>query len=52
MAIKTAIISGITNPKLPANAKDAVKSFNFDYSYWSHDVSQKFFSNKKTILIT
>ena len=31
--------SGITNPKLPGNAKDAIKSFNFDYSYWSHDVS-------------
>ena len=28
----------ITNPKCP-DAKDAVKSFNFDYSYWSHDVS-------------
>ena len=31
-------IAGITNPKCP-DAKDAVKSFNFDYSYWSHDVS-------------
>ena len=34
----TILISGITNPKCP-DAKDAVKSFNFDYSYWSHDVS-------------
>lgn len=30
----------ITNPKCPPGSKDykdAVKSFNFDYSYWSHD---------------
>jgi kinesin family member 1 len=28
----------ITNPKV-AFSEDAVKRFNFDYSYWSHDVS-------------
>lgn len=28
----------ITNPKVPPNSADAVKRFNFDYSYWSHDV--------------
>ncbi|XP_045024716.1 kinesin-like protein unc-104 isoform X3 [Daphnia magna] len=27
----------ITNPKVPAGSKEASKSFNFDYSYWSHD---------------
>ncbi|XP_059352577.1 kinesin-like protein unc-104 [Daphnia carinata] len=27
----------ITNPKAPAGSKEASKSFNFDYSYWSHD---------------
>jgi len=29
----------ITNPKAPPGSKEAVKPFNFDYSYWSHDVS-------------
>lgn len=29
----------ITNPKAEPNSKDAQKNFNFDYSYWSHDVS-------------
>ena len=29
----------ITNPKVPPGTKDGAKSFNFDYSYWSHDVS-------------
>lgn len=29
----------ITNPKLPPGTSDSVKRFNFDYSYWSHDVS-------------
>lgn len=29
----------ITNPKVPPNSADAVKQFNFDYSYQSHDVS-------------
>ena len=30
---------GITNPKQADSSKDAVKSFNFDHSYWTHDVS-------------
>ena len=34
------LIAGITNPK--NDGKDAIKSFNFDYSYWSHDVSKVF----------
>lgn len=33
------MFSAITNPKADPNTKDAQKSFNFDYSYWSHDVS-------------
>ncbi|KAJ8959613.1 hypothetical protein NQ318_021799 [Aromia moschata] len=33
--------TAITNPKAEPNTKDAQKSFNFDYSYWSHDVSTK-----------
>ena len=34
----TFFVTGITNPK--NDGKDAIKSFNFDYSYWSHDVSK------------
>lgn len=30
----------IANPKAPPGVKDAQKSFNFDYSYWSHNVSR------------
>ena len=37
---KHSLIAGITNPK--NDGKDAIKSFNFDYSYWSHDVSKVF----------
>lgn len=28
----------ITNPKMPPGSKDDKKSFNFDFSYWSHNV--------------
>lgn len=31
--------TAITNPKVPPGTADSVKRFNFDYSYWSHDVS-------------
>jgi hypothetical protein len=34
----------ITNPKLPPGTSDSVKRFNFDYSYWSHDVRYLYFS--------
>lgn len=30
--------TAITNPKVAAGSCDSVKRFNFDYSYWSHDV--------------
>lgn len=33
--------AAITNPKLLPNIKDATKSFNFDYSYWSQNVITK-----------
>lgn len=33
--------AAITNPKLPPNIKDATKSFNFDYSYWSQNVRKE-----------
>ena len=29
----------ITNPKVAMGAKESTKAFNFDFSYWSHDVS-------------
>lgn len=31
--------TAITNPKAPLNSNESIKRFNFDYSYWSHDVS-------------
>lgn len=31
--------SAIANPKAPPGVKDGPKCFNFDYSYWSHNVS-------------
>jgi kinesin family protein 1 len=33
------VVADIVNPKVPPGSKDATKSFNYDYSYWSHDVS-------------
>lgn len=39
--------AAITNPKAPPGTKDAIKSFNYDYSYFSMDVSLK-----KIILFT
>lgn len=32
-------MTAITNPKVPLGSADSVKRFNYDYSYWSHDVS-------------
>ncbi|KAF9788872.1 hypothetical protein SFRURICE_018448, partial [Spodoptera frugiperda] len=31
----------ITNPKAPPGSKDGAKSFNFDFSYWSHNISER-----------
>ncbi|KAH1016756.1 hypothetical protein HUJ04_007930 [Dendroctonus ponderosae] len=31
----------ILNPKADPNNKESIKSFNFDYSYWSHDTSER-----------
>lgn len=36
-------VSAIMNPKAAPGSKDAVKSFNYDYSYFSMDVSVLFF---------
>ncbi|XP_041982439.1 kinesin-like protein unc-104 isoform X5 [Aricia agestis] len=36
----------ILNPKLPPNNKEGAKSFNFDFSYWSHNPSDPEFSSQ------
>ncbi|KAK9739270.1 Kinesin-associated [Popillia japonica] len=36
----------IANPKAPPGTKDAIKSFNFDYSYWSHNEEDPRFSSQ------
>ncbi|XP_046673544.1 kinesin-like protein unc-104 isoform X4 [Homalodisca vitripennis] len=36
----------IANPKAPPGTKDAIKSFNYDYSYWSHDPTDANFSSQ------
>lgn len=38
----TGTTTAITNPRAPVNSNESVKRFNFDYSYWSHDVSSIF----------
>nr|XP_022900309.1 kinesin-like protein unc-104 isoform X2 [Onthophagus taurus] len=39
----------IANPKAPPGTKDAIKSFNFDYSYWSHNESDSTFSSQQVV---
>ncbi|XP_060522821.1 kinesin-like protein unc-104 isoform X2 [Cylas formicarius] len=39
----------ITNPKAEVNPKEAQKSFNFDYSYWSHDPYDPEFSSQVVV---
>ncbi|XP_050723710.1 kinesin-like protein unc-104 isoform X5 [Eriocheir sinensis] len=46
MGGKTTII---TNPKAPPGSKDGSKSFNFDYSYWSHDVTDPTFASQQDV---
>ncbi|KAM3965832.1 kinesin-like protein unc-104 [Aphomia sociella] len=36
----------IQNPKAPPGTKDSAKSFNFDFSYWSHNPSDPEFSSQ------
>lgn len=43
--------SDITNPKAPPNSKDATKSFNYDYSYLSLDVSILISKGEKTLFL-
>ncbi|XP_063227790.1 kinesin-like protein unc-104 isoform X3 [Bacillus rossius redtenbacheri] len=39
----------IVNPKVPPNSKDAIKNFNYDYSYWSHNPSDSNFSTQTMV---
>ncbi|GJQ82255.1 kinesin-3B [Trypoxylus dichotomus] len=39
----------IANPKAPPGTKDAIKSFNFDYSYWSHNEDDLSFSSQLVV---
>ncbi|XP_066994575.1 kinesin-like protein unc-104 [Anabrus simplex] len=39
----------IVNPKVPPGSKDATKSFNYDYSYWSHNASDPNFSTQSMV---
>ncbi|XP_061396859.1 kinesin-like protein unc-104 [Musca vetustissima] len=41
--------TAITNPKVPPNSADAVKRFNFDYSYWSHNPKDPCFSTQAMV---
>nr|CAH7736207.1 unnamed protein product [Callosobruchus chinensis] len=41
--------TAITNPKAELNSKEAQKSFNFDYSYWSHDETDPAFSSQLVV---
>ncbi|XP_073978084.1 kinesin family member unc-104 isoform X4 [Rhodnius prolixus] len=39
----------IANPKAPPGTKDAIKSFNYDYSYYSHDPTDPNFTNQQMV---
>ncbi|XP_067626493.1 kinesin-like protein unc-104 isoform X11 [Eurosta solidaginis] len=41
--------TAITNPKVPPNSSEAIKRFNFDYSYWSHDPRDPEFSTQEMV---
>ncbi|XP_014600352.1 PREDICTED: kinesin-like protein unc-104 isoform X1 [Polistes canadensis] len=38
--------TSIVNPKVPAGSKDAIKSFNYDYSYFSMDPCESNYSSQ------
>lgn len=40
------LFSAIVNPKAPANTKEAIKSFNYDYSYHSIDPNDAHYSSQ------
>ncbi|XP_058794339.1 kinesin-like protein unc-104 [Phymastichus coffea] len=41
--------TSITNPKVPTGTKDAAKSFNYDYSYFSMDPNDENYSDQITV---
>ncbi|XP_071516816.1 kinesin-like protein unc-104 isoform X8 [Panulirus ornatus] len=42
--------TSIVNPKAPPGSKEAAsKSFNFDYSYWSHDIHAPNFASQSDV---
>ncbi|XP_037953276.1 kinesin-like protein unc-104 isoform X2 [Teleopsis dalmanni] len=41
--------TAIVNPKVPPNSSEAVKRFNFDYSYWSHNPKDEDFSTQEMV---
>ncbi|XP_046809875.1 kinesin-like protein unc-104 isoform X16 [Lucilia cuprina] len=41
--------TAITNPKVPPNSSEAIKRFNFDYSYWSHNPKDPDFSTQAMV---
>ncbi|XP_076053656.1 kinesin family member unc-104 isoform X4 [Oratosquilla oratoria] len=41
--------TSISNPKAPPGNKEAIKSFNYDYSYWSHDVHDPQFATQEHV---
>lgn len=41
--------TAITNPKAPPGCKEGTKSFNYDYSYWSHDPTDVHFSTQDKV---
>ncbi|KAL3215403.1 hypothetical protein MRX96_034117 [Rhipicephalus microplus] len=41
--------TAITNPKAPPGCKEAAKSFNYDYSYWSHDPTDVYFASQDKV---
>ncbi|XP_042870513.1 kinesin-like protein unc-104 isoform X12 [Penaeus japonicus] len=42
--------TSIVNPKAPPGSKDATKSFNYDYSYWSHNPSDPNFATQSDVM--
>ncbi|XP_053965544.1 kinesin-like protein unc-104 isoform X2 [Anastrepha ludens] len=45
----TGATTAITNPKVPPNSSEAIKRFNFDYSYWSHNPRDPEFSTQEMV---
>merc|ERR1711874_88660 len=41
--------TSISNPKAPPGKDRDIKSFNYDYSYWSHDTQDSEFATQKDV---